>query len=292
MVKKAGLPNSMRFKHDYHLVDEIAKRTRTPIIRNIPTEKLVPNEFQPRRNMGDLMELTNSIREKGILEPIIVKPKNGNFEIIAGERRYRAGLEAGLKEIPCIEYDVPDNEALELSIIENIQRKDLDVFEEAYSLKSLSEIYGYTHEEIAQKISKSRVTVTEIIRITDLPAETAKRCQELGIASRSFLLELVKLESPEKMEKVLDEYSSGSFSREEIKNQRKQDSLEPPMIVKAESKGGIQRFKKYNFTSDDKKVKIRFTFKSQQESSQNDIIQVLEKLIQEIREGRIAEFKN
>ena len=177
--------------------------------------------FQPRKDFGDLVDLTESIREKGILEPILVRPKNGKFEIIAGERRYKAAKAAGIKEIPCIEYDVADNEALELSIIENIQRKDLNVFETAQSLKSLSEIYGYTHEEIAQKIGKSRVTVSELIRISDLPPEISKKCLDLKINSKTFLLELVKLENKEKMIEVLKNYSKKPFSRDAIKQNRK-----------------------------------------------------------------------
>lgn len=290
MPKKAGLPTSIKMKHDYHLVDEIARRTKTPIIRNIPIERIVPNEFQPRRNMGDLAELTASIKEKGILEPIIVKPKQGNFEIIAGERRFRAAIDAGLKEIPSIEYDVPDNEALELSLIENIQRKDLDILEEAYSLKSLAEIYGYTHEEIAQKISKSRVTVTELIRITDLPPEVAQRCQELNITAKTFLLELVKLEEPQKMMEVLDEYSKGAFSREEIKRQRKEEEKATEQEAQPEKKIAPQRGLRFHFTSEDKSVKINFHVRKGS-APKESLIQALEKLLQDIREGRIQELQ-
>ncbi|MCX6578657.1 MAG: ParB/RepB/Spo0J family partition protein [Candidatus Aminicenantes bacterium] len=282
MAKKVGLPDFVKSKYDNHFVDEISQRTRTIVIRNIPLEKLTANVLQPRKDFGDLTELSESIKEKGILEPVLVRPKDGQFEIVAGERRYRAAKLAGLKEIPCIEYDVPDNEALELSIIENIQRKDLDIYEQSYSLKSLSEIYGYTHQDIAQKIGKSRVTVTELIRITDLPPNVLQQCMELNITSKTFLLELVKLEDVDQMLEVLQNYSEKPFSREKIKEKRKgeEESTEKPVGSKNDS--GL----KFQFTTEDKTVKIKFDIKSK-DTDKNKIIEVLEKLIIDLKEDKI-----
>ena len=274
MPKKVGLPDFIKMKHDHHLVDEISLRTKTPVIRNVPIEKILANQMQPRRDMGDLSELTDSIRENGIIEPVIVRPKNGNFEIIAGERRFRAAREAGMHEIPCIEHDIPDNEALEISIIENIQRKDLNVYEQAQSIRQLAEIYGYTHEEIAKKIGKSRVTVTELIRITDLPEEIKQKCFELGIDSKTFLLELTRVEEFEKMEEILNQYGKKPFSRDEIKQQRNKET--PKKFY-------------FNFVSDDKKVKINFHFK-QETVEKEKVIAVLEKLIQDIKENKIKKL--
>ncbi len=276
MPKKVGLPDFIKMKHDHHLVDEISLRTKTPVIRNIPIEKIVPNQMQPRRDMGDLSELTDSIRENGIIEPVIVKPKDGNFEIIAGERRFRAAREAGMREIPCIEHDVPDNEALEMSIIENIQRKDLNILEQALSIHSLAEIYGYTHEEIAKKIGKSRVTITELIRLTDLPEEIKEKCLQLGIESKTFLLELTKVGDTEKMDELLGQFGKKPFSREEIKQQRK---------------GGQPKGKgfNFNFVSDDKELKINFRFREEKVDAER-VIAVLEKLIKDIRAKKFEKF--
>ena len=274
MPKKVGLPEFIKMKHDYHLVDEISLRTKTPVTRNIPIEKIITNQLQPRKDMGDLKELTESIREKGIIEPVIVRPKEGHYEIIAGERRFRAAQQAGMTEIPCIEHDIPDNEALELSIVENIQRKDLNVFEQAQSIMSLAEIYGYSHEEIAKKIGKSRVTVSELIRITDLPGEITEKCLEMAINSKTFLLELVKLEDPEKMAAILEQYSQKSFSRDEIKQQRK--------------KPQAKTFK-FNFVSDDKNIKINFLCQREKVDREN-LIAVLERLILDIKENKIKNF--
>jgi ParB family chromosome partitioning protein len=276
MPKKVGLPEFIKMKHDYHLVDEISLRTKTPVTRNIPIEKIIVNQLQPRKDMGDLTELTESIREKGIIEPVIVRPKEGHYEIIAGERRYRAAQKAGLSEIPCIEHDVPDNEALELSIVENIQRKDLNVFEQAQSIMSLAEIYGYSHEEIAKKIGKSRVTVSELIRITDLPSDIKQKCLEMGINAKTFLLELTKLEDPEKMATILSQYSKKSFSRDEIKQQRKKQ---------------ISKIFKFNFVSEDKNIKINFHCRPEMVDKEN-IITVLEKLILDIKEDKIKNFSD
>lgn len=276
MHKKVGLPEFIKMRHDYHLVDEISLRTKTPVTRNIPIEKIITNQLQPRKDMGDLSELTNSILEKGIIEPVIVRPKEGHFEIVAGERRYRAAKQAGLSEIPCIEHDIPDNEALELSIVENIQRKDLNVFEQAQSIMSLAEIYGYSHEEIAKKIGKSRVTVSELIRITDIPIDIKQKCLEMEINSKTFLLELTKLEDPEKMAAILRQYSQKSFSRDEIKQQRKKQT---------------QKIFKFNFVSEDKSIKINFHCQQEKVAKEN-IISILEKLILDIKENKIKNFSD
>jgi ParB family transcriptional regulator, chromosome partitioning protein len=287
MAKRSGLPDLMKMKHDRHLVDEISSRGHIPVIRSVPIEKIIPGEFQPRKEMGELEDLTQSIREKGIIEPIIVRPKSGHFEIIAGERRFHAAQEAGLTEVPCIEHDVPDNEALELSIIENIQRKDLSVFEEAGSLKSLAEIYGYTHEEIGQKIGRSRVTVTEMIRIMDIPAALLERCQTLKINSKSFLLQLAKLETQDEMESVLDEYENGALSRDELRERRQENQEEKPVDAGEQNNGKAQPVR-FRFVSEDKQVKIRFDIRGNQD--RDSVIRVLEKLIQEIREGRVPDL--
>jgi ParB family chromosome partitioning protein len=282
MSKKVGLPEFIKSRHDLHFVEEISTRTRTAIIRNIPIDKIVPNMLQPRKDLGDLTDLAASIKEKGIIEPIIVRTKDGKFEIIAGERRFRAAELAGLQEIPCIENDVPDNEALEITLIENIQRKDLNMFETAFSYKSLMEIYGYTHQDIAQKIGKSRVTITEMLRLTDMPPDIIKKCQELNINSKTFLLELVKLGDRQKMIDMLEQYSEQPFSRDMIKAMRKKSKS-----VKDNTMAKAYRFK---FVSEDKAIKIDFKIKSDS-FEQEKVIQALEQLIKDIKENKIKDLK-
>jgi ParB family chromosome partitioning protein len=281
-ARKVGLPDFVKSKFDNHFVEELSARTRTPVIRNIPIDRLTANVHQPRKDFGDLAELADSIKEKGILEPILIRPKNGKFEIVAGERRFRAAQMAGLSEIPCIEHDIADNEALEVSIIENIQRKDLNVYEQAFSIKSFADMYGYTHQEIAQKIGKSRVTITELIRITDLPEEILERCMELKINSKTFLQELVKLENVEQMKEMLENYSEEPFSRDKIKEKRKAQKEKKQMET------SVKTFR-FNLTSEDKSVKIKFDIKSQ-ENDKNKIIAILEKLVSDLKEDKVQGF--
>lgn len=291
--KKVGLPDFVKTRQDHHLVDEITRRTRTAIIRHIPIEKLTTNSLQPRKDFGDLEELKESIIEKGILEPILVRPKDGVFEIIAGERRFRAAQMAGHNQVPCIEFDIPDNEALEISIIENIQRKNLDIYEHAFSLKSLADIYGYTHQEISKKLGKSRVTVTELIRITDLPPDVVNRCQELKIESKTFLTELVKLETLEQMMAILNAYQDNPVSRDQVKEFRKdnenQDKQSTTDDVATEDSTTLPRRFKFKFASEDKSLKLDFNIKAG-DMNREKLVSLLENLINDIRDGKISDL--
>jgi len=148
-TKRSGLPEAIGMRHDDHFVDLISARALGPRIRLIPLDKIDPNPHQARSELGNIQELMDSIKAKGILEPILIRSKANRFEIIAGERRFIASKNIGLKEIPCIEMDVEENEAMEISLIENLQRKDLDIFEEADGLNALIDLYGYNHQEVS-----------------------------------------------------------------------------------------------------------------------------------------------
>src|SRR6476659_7844957 len=131
-------------RHDAHYVEELTSERVSHVGRVIPIDKLDPNPDQPRTEIGDLTELTASIGEKGVLEPLLVKPSRltGRWMIIAGERRWRAATAAGLTEVPCIEMEVDDRTVAEIALIENMQRKDLTIWEEADGLQSLCERFG------------------------------------------------------------------------------------------------------------------------------------------------------
>ena len=196
-------------RHDAHYVDQIATRSRS-VGRTIPIESIFPNPEQPRTEFGDLSELTESIREKGVLEPLLVKPTgDGRFMIIAGERRWRSSQLAGLKEVPCIEMDLDEKGIAEIALIENLQRKDLNIWEEADGLAALGTKFGYTQEEIAKKISKSRSTVTELMTIAGLPDDIRSRCRESNITAKSTLLEIARQFDDAAMHQFLDGISSG-----------------------------------------------------------------------------------
>jgi ParB family chromosome partitioning protein len=204
-------------RHDYHYVEELSRANR-PIGKVIEISRLAPNPEQPRVEFGDLTELTESIREKGVLEPLLVRPnKDGTYMIIAGERRWRSSQLAGLTEVPCIEIDLDEQGVAEIALIENLQRKDLTVWEEADGLAALSSKFGYTHDEIAKKISKSRSTVTELLTVAGLPQHIRDRCRELNIASKSSLLEVARQFDEAAMVGFLDNYGENKKIKEAVK---------------------------------------------------------------------------
>jgi len=163
-------------------------------IQEIDLAKVVPNPYQPRKvfQQEALQELADSIREQGIVQPLIVRERAGHLELIAGERRWRASRLAGLTEVPCVVVDTDEKGVAEIALIENLQRKDLNIWEEADGLKALADRFGYTQEEIAHKISKSRSTVTELMSVAGLPQSIREKCREQNISSKATLLEIAR----------------------------------------------------------------------------------------------------
>ena len=134
-MSKRGLPETLRMRHDEHYVESLAASAGQPVGKIVPIELLDPNPNQPRQVMGDLSELIASVAEKGIIEPLVVRQRGSRFQIIAGERRYHASVQAGLREVPVVVRDADDVEVMELALVENLQRKDLTAFEEAEALQ-------------------------------------------------------------------------------------------------------------------------------------------------------------
>src|SRR5215210_4346150 len=188
-------------RHDSHYVEELSQHAPAPVGRMIALDKIDPNPEQPRVDFGDLTELTASIAEKGVLEPLLVKPSRstGRWMIIAGERRYRAARAAGLTEVPCVEMDIDAGSVAEIALIENMQRKDLTVWEEADGLLALCERFGYTHDEVARKVGKSRTTVSEALAIARIPADVREVCRNAEINAKSSLLQIVRQPDDESM---------------------------------------------------------------------------------------------
>lgn len=232
-MSKRGLPSDLKMRHDVHFVDELVTRTGAPVGRMIPIEQIETNPEQPRVDIGDLEELTASIREKGVLEPILVKPKEhrAGFLIISGERRYRAAREAGLREIPCIEMDVDERGVAEIALIENLQRKDLTPFEEANGLKVLVERFGYTHDQISKKIGKSRTSVTEALSIAELPDEIRELCRQADIQSKSMLVQIARQQTDEAMRNIIYKVKDDGADRETIRRSTKSKTVRPRQYV-------------------------------------------------------------
>ena len=169
--------------------------------RRVRTVDVKPNPNNPRRSFldEDLQDLSNSIREKGIIQPIVVRPtpgRNAEFEIIAGERRWRAAQAAGLAEVPVIVVEVDDKEALELAIIENVQRADLNAIEEARGYDRLAREFGYSQTDLARIIGKSRSHVANMLRLLKLPGSVEAMVVE-GSISAGHARALLGFEDPE-----------------------------------------------------------------------------------------------
>lgn len=231
MSKRRGLPETSRMRHDSHFVDQLVRADELPIGRKIPLQLIDPNPDQPRSVLGDLSDLKHSISDKGVLEPILVRPReDGRFTIISGERRYRASIEAGLTEIPCIEMDVPDNELLEIALIENLQRKDLNPFEEADGYLALQQKHGYTHEDVARAVGKSRVTITETLHLARMSEPVKDECRRADINSKSFLLELARLDDPSLQLQAIAAYRQKESNRDTLREAKKTSNVRSTVV--------------------------------------------------------------
>ncbi len=224
-MSKRGLPTGIQMRHDAHYVEELSQHQPAPVGRMIPLDKIDPNPEQPRTDFGDLTELTASIADKGVLEPLLVKPSRGTgrWMIIAGERRFRAASAAGLREVPCVEMEVDDNTVAEIALIENMQRKDLTVWEEADGLVALCERFGYTHEDVARKLGKSRSSVTEALSIAALPSDVRQMCREADVSAKSVLLQIVRQPDDESMRRLATQITSRGLTREDAREVRRRE---------------------------------------------------------------------
>ena len=221
MSKQRGLPASARMRHDHHFVEQLAVRHTEGIGQNIPIDSLIPNQQQPRQLFDAIDELVASIREVGVLEPLLVRRAAGGFEIISGERRYRAARQAGLEELPCIVLDVDDAQVLTIALIENLQRQDLSPFEEAEGLRALLDNFGYTHEEIARKIGKARTSVTETLSIADIPATLREKLDAAGVHTKSILLEVARTADAAEQAALVERIVREGLTRDQLRAMRR-----------------------------------------------------------------------
>ena len=270
-MPKRGLPQTIRMRHDEHYVDALASSAGSPIGRMIPIDQIDPNPNQPRQVMGDLSELMASIAEKGIIEPIIVRQRGNRFQIIAGERRYQAAIQVGLREIPIVIREVDDNEIIEIALVENLQRKDLTAFEEAEALQSLSERCRYTHEDMARRLGKSRTAITESLALNGMPEEVKNLCRLADIHSKSLLLQVVRQGDPQKMVALVEKISrDGGATREEVRKET------------AKPKPGRPKAYIFNYKAPTKAFKLQLKF-SKARVDRDEVISALEAILAELR---------
>lgn len=174
-------------------------------ITSVPVEEIRPNPYQPRENFNieDLEELIASIKEKGLIQPILVRKTPLGYELIAGERRLRAAKSLNIKEIPAIVKDVKEGESLEIALIENIQRQNLNAIEEARAYKHLIEQFNYTQDKVAQTVGKARVSVANILRLLKLPVEIQDMINRslISFAHGKLLLEIDEAQNQQHLAK-------------------------------------------------------------------------------------------
>jgi len=191
-------------------------------VRELPAEKIHPRKDQPRKKFDEdtMQELASSIREHGILQPVLVRPVENGYEIIAGERRWRAAQLAGLTHVPVVVRDIDDRQAAEISLIENIQRDDLTVVEEAKAYRMLAEQFGYTQETIAEKIGKSRAYVANTLRILNLPEEILQMLEK-GELSAGHVRPLLALPTAEEQLAAAKEIVANKMTVRQVENKVK-----------------------------------------------------------------------
>ena len=270
-MPKRGLPETVRMRHDEHYVDALASSAGSPIGRLVAIDQVDPNPNQPRQVMGDLSELMASIAEKGIIEPVIVRQRGRRYQIVAGERRYQAAVQVGLREIPIVIREVDDNEIIEIALIENIQRKDLTAFEEAEALQALGQRCGYTHEDMARRLGKSRTAITESLSLNNMPDEVKNLCRLADIHSKSLLLQIVRQGEPQKMVALVEKISrDGGTTREAVRKET------------AKPKAGRPKAFVFSYRAPTKAFNLQLRF-SKSKVERDEVIAALQAIIADLR---------
>lgn len=273
-MPKRGLPETVRMRHDEHYVEALTSSAGAPVGRIVPIDQIDPNPNQPRQVMGDLSELMASIAEKGIIEPIIVRQRGPRFQIVAGERRYQAAVQVGVREIPIVIREVDDNEIIEIALIENIQRKDLTPFEEAEALQSLGSRCGYTHEDMARRLGKSRTSITESLSLNAMPEEVKNLCRLADIHSKSLLLQIVRQGDPQKMTALIEKIArDGGTTRETVRKET------------ARPKPGRPKAYVFSYKAPGKAFRLQLRF-SKARVERDEVIEALQAIIQELKAAR------
>jgi ParB family chromosome partitioning protein len=206
MVKKTGLGKGMG------ALLTVVETERSSYFL-CPIEEIRPNRSQPRKTFSDdrLEELAASIREKGIIQPLVVRKKADHYELIAGERRWRASQKAGLREVPVVIQDVSEGTALEMALIENIQREDLNAVEEAEAYQALMDNFTLSQDELAKRVGKERSTIANALRLLRLPPEIKRDIAE-GRLSMGHARALLALEAADQLKAARDAIISGQLS--------------------------------------------------------------------------------
>lgn len=281
MSKSRGLPPDVRMRAaETHFVDQVTSGRSVSVGRMIEIERIAPNPTQPRREMRGLDELADSIRERGILEPILVRPADddGNHEIIAGERRFQAARKVGLTMVPCVELDVDDRGCLEISLIENLQRRDLTPFEESEAISRLMDEFSYTHEQIAKRLGRSRTSITEILSLNRMPESVKAACRRADIITKSTLMEIVRQPDEASMLSLVAAVANESLTRDQVRERKRGGSSSvAPSSGPAKPQAFVFRYRPPN---QDFTLSLRF---EREAVEATELLSVLEKIVIDLR---------
>jgi len=215
-----------------------------------------------------------SVAEKGIIEPLVVRQRGSRYQIIAGERRYHAAVQVGLRDIPVVIREVDDVEVMELALVENLQRKDLTAFEEAEALQQLAEKCGHTHEDLSRKLGKSRTSITESLSLAAMPEDVRNLCRLADITAKSTLLQIVRQSDSKKMVALVEKLAGqGAVTRQTARQE----------IAKA--KPGRPKSYVFAFRPPTKAFDLRLSFRKATVEP-NEIIEALENIIRELKASR------
>ncbi len=251
MLKKTGLGKGMAA-----LLSVAEDEARNYF--SCPIEEIKPNRDQPRKSFSSakLEELASSIREKGIIQPLVVRKKDGQYELIAGERRWRAAQKAGLREVPVVIQDVSDDIAVEMALIENIQREDLNAVEEAEAFRALMEKFNLSQDDMARRVGKDRSTVANSLRLLKLPTVLKTDIVEERL-TMGHARSLLALDSPDLMKKAREEILKNHLSVRSTENLvrklRARRPLKPVKQIDPEIEAVADKLKRHFMT----KVEIR-----------------------------------
>ena len=279
---KAGLPSHRRMRHDRHFVDELAERMGEGIGRMIRITSITSNQDQPRSILGHLEDLQSSIDTHGILEPLLVRRiDGGKYELVSGERRFHAAMAVGLTEVPCIELTVNDQQALEIALIENLQRKDLTAFEEADGYRTLVEKYEYTHQQVSDAVGRSRVTVTECLRLLEIPVPVRELCRHADITAKGILLEIVRAGDEAAMRELIREIVEERLDRAAIRQRRADDG---GMDESPSEDAGRSASKPFmiRFRNPDRSFSLSLSFRTETAPEPRQVIEALKEVIREL----------
>lgn len=287
--KGRGLPPGTRMRADAHFVDHITSGRTTAVGRMLPISIIDANPTQPRKEMRSIDELAESIREKGILEPILVRPKEeGRYEIIAGERRYLAATKVGLQNVPCVEVDVDDRGCLEISLIENLQRSELTPFEEAEAIARLVEEFEYTHAQISRKLGRARSSVTELLSLNRLSGNVKEACRRADITTKSTLMEIVRQPDEDSMLELIEAIASDKLPRDAVRQLSRRRSAQKGEESTSSSRSRPFVFK---YKPPNRGFSMSLRFEDREHVEPRALLGALEQIVEDLK-AEIAEHES